>query len=363
MNRKFDISVVIGRFSPPHSAHIALMNKALDMAENLVVIIGSYKSPRSIKNPWTAQERARMILEAFPLNKQKRIKFGFVSDTLYSEVEWVSTVSATVRSIAYELGYGNDYSPKIALVTHKKDNTTYYVDYFKSWKIIDVGGTSTGGVNNSPLVSASKVRELYFEGYFNLLNSICPPNVVKYLHDFAKTKEYEYVYKEYHDALKYDLQFENVPYGQINFVTVDSLVVQSGHVLLIQRKNSPGVDLWALPGGHLNINETFLTGALRELKEETGIKVPERVLRGSIFFDHVFDHPDRSLRCRTKVKRGRTITRLFCFKLDDSAELPHVKSGDDAKSAWWFTFDEVQNMQDQLFEDHYSMIMTALNKL
>lgn len=363
MNKKYDISVVIGRFSPAHFAHIELFTKALDIADNLIIVLGSYKSPRSFKNPFTADERAEMIKNSLPLELQSRVHFGYVIDTIYDDPDWVVSVSSTVKNIAYRLGYGNDYPPKVALVTHKKDDSTYYIDYFKSWKIVDVGGITATGTNVGPALSATKVRELYFERYFTLLPAICPNGVVEFLLNFANTETYTEIKKEYDDAIAYEQMYENVPYGQIHFVTVDNIVIQSGHILLIKRKESPGKGLWALPGGHLNVNEKFLTGALRELYEETSIKIPEKVLRGSIFYDEIFDNPDRSLRCRVKTKKGRTITRAFGYKLDDAAELPHVKAADDAGEAWWFTYAEVQEMRESMFEDHYDICMKALNKL
>ena len=43
-----------------------------------------------------------------------------------------------------------------------------------------------------------------------------------------------------------------------------------------------------------NSNETFLDCAVRELIEETNIRVPEKVLRGSIVKTELFDSPKRS---------------------------------------------------------------------
>lgn len=360
--QKFDISVVIGRFSPAHFAHMSLFAEALKLSDNLIIVLGSHESPRNTNNPWTTKEREQMIRDSLPEDVQTRVHFGYVIDTLYSDADWVASVSSTVRTLANQIGYGQDFPPRIALVTHEKDESTYYINYFKSWKIIDVGGYLGNG-NKGPVLSATKVRELYFEEYFNLLPPICPNGVVDYLLKFATTEEFASLQHEYHDAIAYEKLFENVPFGQIHFVTVDSVVIQSGHVLLIQRKKAPGKGLWALPGGHLNVNETFLNGALRELYEETQIKVPEKVLRGSIFCDEIFDHPDRSQRCRVKTKRGRTITRAFGFKLDDAADLPHVVAADDAEKAWWFTFEEFQRMRCDTFEDHYDVVMKFLNKL
>ncbi len=64
-----------------------------------------------------------------------------------------------------------------------------------------------------------------------------------------------------------------------------------------------------------------------------------------------------------KKKRGRSITHAFCFKLDDSADLPKVKGSDDAAEAWWFTFGEIEAMRDQIFEDHASIIYAMLARL
>lgn len=353
---KFTHAVVIGRFQPIHNAHLKLMERGLEVAENLIIVLGSDNSLCTIKNPWTSTQRTEMILSCFDEAVRRRIKFAYVEDSLYSDPDWVIRVSNLVRDTS-------NHAPlkSIVLIAHDKDETTYYLNMFKQWKTIPSEVINTS--ENGPPISATKIRELLFEGYLNLLDSVCPEPVVEWLKAYSKTKEFVYLKNEYDAAIEYDRQYENVPYGQINFVTVDSLVIQSGHILLVQRGVSPYPDSWALPGGHLNINETFLDGAIRELKEETQIKIPEKVLRGSLVYDHVFDHPDRSLRGRTKKLIGRTITRLYVFKLDDSLDLPRVVGGDDAKKAWFFTYAEVKAMRNQMFEDHWDMIMHSLNKI
>lgn len=58
-------------------------------------------------------------------------------------------------------------------------------------------------------------------------------------------------------------------------VTVDMLIftVEEGKLklMLIQRKNPPYKDKWAIPGGFVNIDESILKAAERELEEETGM--------------------------------------------------------------------------------------------
>jgi bifunctional NMN adenylyltransferase/nudix hydrolase len=89
---------------------------------------------------------------------------------------------------------------------------------------------------------------------------------------------------------------------------------------------------------------------LKELQEETRIKVPEAVLRGSIKSHREFDNPTRSL-------RGRVITHAYHIALDEKT-LPKVKGGSDALSAVWLPLGQIK--RDQMFEDHFDIIETMV---
>ena len=59
-------------------------------------------------------------------------------------------------------------------------------------------------------------------------------------------------------------------------VTGDCIVITKevdAKVLLIQRADEPYKGCWAFPGGFLNMDETTEQCAIRELEEETGLKV------------------------------------------------------------------------------------------
>lgn len=165
--------------------------------------------------------------------------------------------------------------------------------------------------------------------------------------DWRETDTYEYLSGEYSFYEKYKADWAHAPYAP-TFVTVDGVVVQSGHLLLVRRRAYPGKGLWALPGGFLDQSEGVKEGVIRELREETKLKVPTAVLKGSIKDSKVFDHPNRSL-------RGRTITHAHLIELNPGP-LPPVKGGDDADKARWFPLEEVLTMEGQLFEDHFSII-------
>jgi bifunctional NMN adenylyltransferase/nudix hydrolase len=86
---------------------------------------------------------------------------------------------------------------------------------------------------------------------------------------------------------------------------------------------------------------------IRELREETGLKIPEKVIRGSIKAVHTFDAVNRS-------ERGRTITQAFHVSLTDGEwNLPKVKGMDDAEKAKWVPFSQVKS--EEMFEDHYDL--------
>jgi 8-oxo-dGTP diphosphatase len=55
--------------------------------------------------------------------------------------------------------------------------------------------------------------------------------------------------------------------------TVSVLVVDGDRVLLGKRGGSPGRGTWSLPSGYVDYEEDFLTTAIRETKEETGLDV------------------------------------------------------------------------------------------
>jgi 8-oxo-dGTP diphosphatase len=55
--------------------------------------------------------------------------------------------------------------------------------------------------------------------------------------------------------------------------TVSILVVDGDRVLLGKRGGSPGKGSWSLPSGYIDYEEDFLTTAIRETKEETGLDI------------------------------------------------------------------------------------------
>lgn len=132
-------------------------------------------------------------------------------------------------------------------------------------------------------------------------------------------------------------------------LTVDGVIFGlSGEelsVLLIQRKNEPFRDQWALPGGFFDMeDESAEQAAARELREETGISGLEL----EQFF--TFSKQGRD-------PRGRTISIAYSAVVERKSLNP--VAADDAKAVQWIT---VAELGDLAF-DHAEIISTALDAM
>lgn len=333
MTRKYDAIVFNGRFQPLHNAHVEIIQKAAELAEKVIVVVGSTNQPRTFKNPFSFEEREYLIQNIFMgLETELIIEPNY--DTIYNDNAWVLRVQNIVAQHTAE-------NSKVAIIGHKKDETSFYLDMFPQWELVEVDLIEE--------LSASQIRELYFKKDFNpnFIRSVVPETVLQYLENFANTEEYQQILREIDFVEKYKSQYAAFPYPP-TFVTADAVVVQSGHILMIRRRAEPGRGLLALPGGFLDAqsDKSLEDAMLRELREETGLKVPAPVLRGNIMETKVFDAIQRS-------NRGRTITHAFLIKLPNG-ELPRIKAGSDATSAKWVPISQINS--SECFEDHYEII-------
>ncbi len=54
-------------------------------------------------------------------------------------------------------------------------------------------------------------------------------------------------------------------------LAVLAVCLHEGKFLLVQPPNPPDAGLWGFPGGHVELGETLVEAAARELHEETGV--------------------------------------------------------------------------------------------
>jgi bifunctional NMN adenylyltransferase/nudix hydrolase len=344
MTKMYDLAVVIGRFQGLTEAHKEMLRRAGEQANEVLVIIGSAYQPRTYKNPFTFNERHQMVAETLSeLSDEGRFSSAWSiepnRDSMYNDAAWAIRVQTIVANHSRP-------TSKICILGHKKDGSSFYLDMFPQWDLIDIGLIE-------PL-NAADIRDLYFRQDANLrfIKGAVPQCVISFLERFSWTEEYRQIIREREFIINYKKQYASLPYPPI-FVTVDAVVIQSGHVLMIKRRSEPGKGLWAIPGGFLNADtdRSVKDAMLRELREETGIKVPVPVLAGSIKSSHVFDAIERST-------RGRTITHAFNIVLPDGP-LPKVKGMDDAEKASWIPIGDIN--PEEVYEDHYDLIDWAVS--
>jgi bifunctional NMN adenylyltransferase/nudix hydrolase len=261
---------------------------------------------------------------------------------------WIASIQDSVNALIAADGFdisliGSKSSSQVALIGHLKDDSSYYLKLFPQWQFV--------GFKNVDSLNATDIRQLYFDPQRlpQLAPNLIPDGTAAVMERFLQTPHYQHLVEEqaflvdYRHKYRYaDSEFPPI------FSTVDAVVIEAGHILLVQRKFSPGKGTWALPGGFIGQQETLLDASIRELKEETKLKVPTPVLKGSIKGQQVFDAPQRS-------QRGRTITYAFYFELAHNqwTGLSDIRAADDAADARWWPLSAFFKMQDQIYEDHF----------
>lgn len=136
-------------------------------------------------------------------------------------------------------------------------------------------------------------------------------------------------------------------------VTVDicicRFVNKKVEVLLIKRKFPPFQDMWAIPGGFVNVDarENLRTSAERELQEETHL--------AGVFIEQLktYGEPDRDPR-----KRIITVA-YFALVPKTMLETQEIKADDDAKEYGWFPLKELP----ELAFDHKTILGDLFERL
>ena len=115
-------------------------------------------------------------------------------------------------------------------------------------------------------------------------------------------------------------------------VAVGAIVFKDDRVLLVRRGKPPAEDLWAIPGGRVEIGETLQEAAEREILEETAITIRARVPV------YTFDVIERDTRDRI---------RFHYVIVDLTADYirGQPRAGDDASAARWVSSDELATLK------------------
>jgi len=312
-----NLGILIGRFQPLHSGHRDLIRQAAKQCKYLVILVGSANRCRSIKNPFTYAERAKEIDKFLFHEKLINVSMVPLNDYPYSDSQWINDINIIAEEKRDAVKASN-----VTLFGFQKEGNNY-LKWFPQYNFVNI--------TTPYAICSTDIRKLWFEAaQYNF-----DPSVVADWKYFEKEKEL----------------FSGYPFPEtLNFNCADAILECCGHILLIQRGAAPGKDTWALPGGFKNANETFIDCAIRELMEETNVRVPEKVLRGSIVSSRLFDSPSRG----SGIPRN-TLAVHIKISANADGSLPRANGADDAIDSKWVKITDIMNTMS-MYDDHSSII-------
>jgi bifunctional NMN adenylyltransferase/nudix hydrolase len=290
----------------------------------------------------------------------ENLKIGFsiypLNDYRYSNQQWVTDTCAAVDHLMdtnHQYFAGFDRKP--ILFGHTKPDTGYLQD-FKLWPYEELHSGWDG--------CATEMRDKEFSfaemGQDNVTFSDHLQLTGQELHNLLADRKA--LQKEAKDFATYLYK------DTLQFVCSDVVVECAGHVLMIKRGNSPGLGCWAWPGGFKENNETFYECALRELRQETGLRIPLPALMSSaVEFEgnkmpeaqlvnyKIYDSPDRDM----GIPR---ITVAYHLKVQPNRDgtMPKTKARDDARETQWVPFYDFLNHY-KCHSDHQDIGYDLLN--
>lgn len=302
------------RAQPLHAGHESIILQASKQVDRLLLLIGSANQPRTVKNPWSYLERKAALEQFLSETKIKNVDIYPVNDYRYMDGQWINDVTKLVES--YD-GYSST-----TFFGHTKPGNDY-LTWFPQYNYVEL--------ESHVDITATEIRKEWYQKEPQRYH----PDVLA---------DFEYFNNE-------QVLFSVYPFKEsLNFNCADALLECAGHVLLIQRKFAPGRGTWALPGGFKNAGETFVNCAIRELFEETNVRVSEKVVRGSIVNTHLFDDP---FRCHG-IPRN-TLCVHIKISLDADGNLPRANGADDATTCEWVPIKKIMD-EYRLFDSHDAII-------
>jgi 8-oxo-dGTP diphosphatase len=118
-------------------------------------------------------------------------------------------------------------------------------------------------------------------------------------------------------------------YPEFPRVGVGAIAIKDGNVLIVKRATEPNKNLWAIPGGMLELGETLQEGAEREIFEETNV----RIRAGKPIF--TFDLLERD-------NEGRVRFHFLIVDMEAEYLAGEIKAASDALDVRWATSKECQ---------------------
>jgi bifunctional NMN adenylyltransferase/nudix hydrolase len=186
MNEALTVGVYIGRFQPFHNGHLATLRSALERFDKVVVVIGSATECLTERNPWSADQRAAMLLDALTLSERGRVWITAQPDMPDDNTAWALSIQEKVtflKKVAKMDEAGT-------FVTGFQKSDTEYLRYFPWWQF----RPSEQYVD----VSATEIRKEYFSPWRSAIHLFdkVPPSIAGFLLAYQSTWGYSYMVGE-----------------------------------------------------------------------------------------------------------------------------------------------------------------------
>lgn len=319
-----EIGILIGRFQPLHSGHLEFMTKAAKACDVLRILVGSSNVRPNLKNPFTYNER-----KAFIYKHIKPVISNFTIDPLpdqmYNYDGWLESVVELTSDTPGVHVY------KIFIVEKEKETREYaellvtkFAQHNMQAEVVEIdmdkdrSATEVRAALQSRTIDPIRQQRLAIgDDYWTELAE----------HFWGNGRVYQFI-DHFNKPHKIEVCADNI------------IELADGSIISIIRKDNGA---YALPGGHLDVGETFYQAAVREAFEETGLDLPSLgTVTQSLLVDNLSRAPGRHI-----------ITKVFHWKINAINTLKvHqlLKAGDDAKAVGYH--DYTLNGLQKILESH-----------
>jgi bifunctional NMN adenylyltransferase/nudix hydrolase len=178
--KQFNTLVYIGRFQPFHKAHLETIKIASKQCKNLIIIVGSNSAHRTLRNPFTSDERIEMIkgtIDEFNehCKDDESINVNLLYETVVDCPEddsiWCGRVKRAVEKDSLN-------SENVGIIGHVKDDSSFYLKLFPEWEHVNVDKIYD--------IDASSIRNSLFTENMNSQLDDYLQHISVFTHEFLK---------------------------------------------------------------------------------------------------------------------------------------------------------------------------------
>lgn len=166
--------VFIGRMQPVHNAHLALISKALEENDKVLIVLGSSNKEGTYRNPYSVEMREQMLRECFNEEQNEKITIATLPDWSTEDDEkevktWGRYFYYNVVSRIGQKRFSLYYSDELSILDSWFDNTE--VKQYITYRHFDRDEVFDG-------LSATKIRQALLRNDKDYVKKYCPVSVM-----------------------------------------------------------------------------------------------------------------------------------------------------------------------------------------